>query len=192
MLFNKASLIFSCDFAYASWWGLVVYISHWRTQKDLRAFNSWGDKLLGAGSRKYKWKGIRAVWFGRRSGTWNGVFFFKVLFALIHSFTKFVPIMYWAMCKEGVAVVVNKATMAELSVLITRTLPTLSLVHWGQESTLSYLTHLQTQQISQHFQTLMNVKSMLTDLAFITLLLAMLGELSMAAFRVEVIVWDAQ
>ena len=33
---------------------------------------------------------------------------------------------------------------------------------------------------------------MLTDLAFITLLLAMLGELSMAAFRVEVIAWDAQ
>ena len=41
----------------------------------------------------------------------------------------------------------------------------------------------------------MDVKSVLTDLAFITLLLTMSGEgidqLSVAAFRVEVIVWDA-
>lgn len=62
------------------------------------------------------------------------------LFALIHSFTKFVPTMYWATCKEGVVDVVNKATMAELSVLITHylTYSIISSLRGGINSYLSY------------------------------------------------------
>lgn len=142
----------------------------------------------GRGSKKYKKKG------NRRSGAEPIFFFLKFssVFAVIHSFNKCLAIMYWAPNKEGVVGTVNKPGMAQLSLLTTHCLTYSIISHcisFGLPASSAYPTELSAPL------TLLNVKSLSTDLAFTSLPLAMWARGNRSAFHGCLwskghIVWD--
>ena len=82
-----------------------------------------------------------------------------------------------AICKKRAVDIANKPATAELSVLGTHCLAysIISSLKAGIDSYLEF-THLHTQKNSEHVHTLMNVKSVLPDLASMVILPLAYGE----------------